>query len=139
MKTINFYTYLLLFISPFCFSQHKLDSTKENFIKQFFMDKNVYYKLKPYSKNNKILIIDPNNYLVNKESTYNNKDLKILIAPEKKDGYNFLVKKVIINDNLAFVVMWNQDSVTALCFYPFLSEFTPNKWIIEEITTRSIK
>lgn len=103
------------------------------------MNNNVYNQLKKYSNNNKIIISDPNNYLTNSELTYLNKDLKILITPIKNKEYDFLIKKVIINNNLAFVGMWNRDHVTALCFYPFTSEFTPNKWIIEEITTKSIK
>ena len=139
MKTTYRLIYLILFISTFCFSQSKQLPNKENFSEQLFMNNNVYYKLKKYSTNNKILIIDPNKYLTDKEVIYNNKDLEILIVPEKKEGFDFLIKKVVINENLAFVGMWNKDSVTALCFYPFLSEFTPNKWIIDEITIRSIK
>ncbi|WP_415326316.1 hypothetical protein [Chryseobacterium sp. MMS23-Vi53] len=139
MKTIYRCMYVALFIGTLCFSQNKQDSNKQNFAEQFFMDINVYHKLKQYSAKNKILIVDPNKYLTNKELTYNNKDLEIQILPEMKAGFIFLIKKVIINDNLAFVGMWKNDSVTALCFYPVLSEFTPNKWIVEEITTRSIK
>ncbi|WP_449397460.1 hypothetical protein [Chryseobacterium wanjuense] len=139
MKTTYSFIYLIIFISFPCFSQNKQTPDKEKFSDQLFMDKNVYYKLKKYSSNNTILIVDPNNFLTRKELTYNNKDLKILVVPEKKEGFDFLIKKIIINENLAFVAMWNKDSVTALCFYPFLSEFTPDKWIFEEITTRSIK
>ncbi|WP_336690897.1 MULTISPECIES: hypothetical protein [unclassified Chryseobacterium] len=138
MKTVYRLIYLILFISTFCFSQSK-QSNKENFSKQFFTNNNVYYKLKKYSTNNKILIIDPDKYLTDKEVIYNNKDLEVLIVPERKKSFHFLIKKVVINENLAFVSMWNKDSVTALCFYPFLSEFTPDEWIVDEITTRSIK
>lgn len=138
MKTVYRLIYLILFISTFCFSQSK-QSNKENFSEQFFTNNNVYYKLKKYSTNNKILIIDPDKHLTDKEVIYNNKDLEVLIVPERKKSFDFLIKKVVINENLAFVSMWNKDSVTALCFYPFLSEFTPDKWIVDEITTRSIK
>ena len=134
MKTVYRLVYLMLFISSFCCSQNK-----EKFAEQFFMNSNVYFKLKNFSKDNKILIVDPNQYLTNKKLIFNNKDLKIFVIPEKSEDYDFLIKKTIINTNLAFVGMWNRDSVTALCFYPFLSEFTPDKWIVEEITTRSIK
>ncbi|MDQ0593708.1 hypothetical protein QFZ37_002077 [Chryseobacterium ginsenosidimutans] len=139
MKTIYSLLYLIIFISVPCFSQNQQTPNKEKFSDQLFMDNNVYYQLKKYSNNNTILIVDPNNFLTRKELTYNNKELKILVVPEKKEGFDFLIKKIIINENLAFVAMWNKDSVTALCFYPFLSEFTPGKWVFEEITTRSIK
>ncbi len=139
IKTTYRLFYLIILFSIYSFSQNKQIAVQENFSEQFFMNDHVYHKLKKYSNNNKIIITDPNKYLVNKELTYHNKDLEILIYPEKSESFDFLIKKVIINDNLAFVAMWNKDSVTALCFYPFLSEFTPDKWIIEEITTRSIK
>ncbi|KQM52311.1 hypothetical protein [Chryseobacterium sp. Leaf201] len=139
MKTTYRLFYLIILFSVSSFSQNKHISIKENFSEQFFLNDYVYHKLKKYSNNNKIVIADPNKYLTNEKLIYNSKDLEILLYPEKNKSYDFLIKKVIINNNLAFVAMWNKDSVTALCFYPFLSEFTPNQWIVEEITTRSIK
>lgn len=139
MKSAYHLIYLILLINISCYSQNRQIGNNEQFSEQIFMNSNVYYKLKKYSTENKIIIADPDKQLVNQDIIYNNKELKIYIISKKNKGFDFLIKKVIINESLAFIVMWNKDSVTALCLYPFLSEFTPNKWLVEEITTRSIK
>jgi len=139
MKVVNKFLYLLLLISTYSFSQTKQNSNKDNFTKQFFLNNKVGLVLKKYSNDNKIIILDTQKLLTENKLIFDNKDLKITILPEKKENYDFLLKKVIINENLAFVVIWNKDNITALSFYPFLSEFTHDKWIVEEITTRNIK
>lgn len=131
--------YFLIMFSISCFSQEKKVDKRESFSQQFLMNSNVSRQFKKYANNDTIIIIDPDKHLTDKDLTYISNDLKILIYTERRNHFDFIIKKVIIDPNLAFVVMWNKDSVTALCFYPFLSEFTANKWIIEEITTRSIK
>ncbi|WP_099767190.1 hypothetical protein [Chryseobacterium sp. 52] len=103
------------------------------------MNQNVYRILQKYAENNKINIIDSDHNLTNKFLMFKNNDLTININAERKSEYDFFVKKVIIDKNLAFIVLWYKDTTTALCFYPIKSQYTPDRWMIEEITTRSIK
>jgi len=139
MKTINYLLIILITcISNSCKSQNTISSNKE-FVHQFFMNRNVFYALKKYADNDSISILDVDKKITTEFLTFNNNGLKISIIPKKEENYDFVLKKVIINENLAFVVLWYKDSTTALCFYPFKSEYTPNSWNVEEITTRSIK
>ncbi|PIF45766.1 hypothetical protein CLU96_2778 [Chryseobacterium sp. 52] len=134
--------YLLVSISLWtsCGSQINYKSdTYTRFTEQFFMNQNVYRILQKYAENNKINIIDSDHNLTNKFLMFKNNDLTININAERKSEYDFFVKKVIIDKNLAFIVLWYKDTTTALCFYPIKSQYTPDRWMIEEITTRSIK
>ncbi|WP_131707618.1 hypothetical protein [Chryseobacterium angstadtii] len=140
MKKILCYLLISINLMMSCSSQNTSTSdTFKNFTKEFFMNQNVYRALKKYARNNTIQIIDPDHNIINEFTTFNNNNLNININIEKQDDYDFYVKKAIINKHLAFVVLWYKDSTTALCFYPIKSEYTPNKWIVEEITTKSIK
>ncbi|ANF49252.1 hypothetical protein A0O34_01170 [Chryseobacterium glaciei] len=134
--------YLIISISLFisCGSQNISKSNiNNNFTEQFFTNQNVYRILKKYVQDDKVNIIDPDHNITNEFLIFKNNDLTININTQRKSEYDFFIKKVIINKNLAFIVLWYKDTTTALCFYPIKSERTPNKWIIEEITTRSIK
>ncbi|MCT2560745.1 hypothetical protein [Chryseobacterium herbae] len=134
--------YLLVCISLYtsCGSQSNTKSDiYKNFTEQFFTNKNVYRILKKYAQNNQINITDSDQKLTNEFLMFKNNDLTINISNERKSGNDFAVKKVIIDKNLAFIVLWYKDTTTAICFYPIKSQYTPDLWIIEEITTRSIK
>lgn len=127
-----------LFISCSLQNVFRSDRSK-NFTEQLFTNQNVYRILKNYSQDNSINIIDPEHRLTNQFLTFRNNDLAVNISAERKDEYDFYIKKVIIDEKLAFVVLWHRDTTTALCFYPIKSEYTLGKWLVEEITTKSIK
>ncbi|MFN1217159.1 hypothetical protein ACKW6Q_09255 [Chryseobacterium kwangjuense] len=140
MKKKFCYLIVLIILCISCGTQNISKSEiRENFAKQFFMNKNVCREFKKYIKGNTINIIDPDHYITSESQVFKNADFSINISSKRKNEYDFYIKKAIINENLAFLVLWYKDHTTALCFYPVKSEYTPDLWIIEEITTRSIK
>lgn len=122
-----------------CISCSSQKIKNKNFTEQFFINQNVYKTLQKYAQNNTVNIIDPDHNITDKSLLFNNNDLTINISSERNNEYDFYVKKVIVDENLAFIVLWYKDTTTALCFYPIKSKHNPSQWIIEEITTRSIK
>lgn len=60
--------------------------------------------MKKYTENNTFNIIDRDHNITNESLMFKNSDLTINITSERYGNYDFYIKKVIINEDLAFMV-----------------------------------
>ncbi|MDW9380159.1 hypothetical protein [Chryseobacterium sp. JV558] len=111
-----------------------------SFRDQFFNNPSVIYNLKKITSGNQINILDSKKLVSDKPLSFKNnvEDPTINIAIDKNDFINYNIQECIVNEDLAFVVLWEYGKNRALWFFLNKGKKTKKWYLIEvlEKTTR---
>lgn len=131
---------LLLIIVYFIITSCKsfsLTSSNYSFNNQFFNNPAVIYNLKKYVNSNQINILDSKRIVTKKPVVFKsiNNEVVINIVVDKNDSINYNIQQYTVNEDLAFVVIWEYGKNRALWFFLNKGKKT-KKWYLLEALER---
>lgn len=130
---------IVYFIITSCKS-FSLTHSNYSFNNQFFNNPAVIYNLKKYVNSNQINILDSKRIITKSPMVFKSTDneLVINIVVDKNDSINYNIQQYTVNEDLAFVVIWEYGKNRALWFLLNKGKKTKKWYLIEtlERTTR---
>lgn len=105
-----------------------------SFEQAFFQNPQIINKLKNVAKKDKIKIYS-NSLISEKKLNFKQENTGIIISNEISDS-NFIIKQYTINKDLAFIVLWENDSNKTLWFYLNKGKNT-KKWQVLDILEKT--
>lgn len=130
---------IVYFIITSCKS-FSLTPSNYSFNNQFFNNPAVIYNLKKYVNSNQINILDSKRIITKSPMIFKSTDNEsvINIVIDKNDSINYNIQQYTVNEDLAFVVIWEYGKNRALWFLLNKGKKTKKWYLIEtfERTTR---
>lgn len=134
---------LLLIIVYFIITSCKsfsLTSSNYSFNNQFFNNPAVIYNLKKYVNSNQINILDSKRIVTKRPVVFKSHDNEFVIniVVDKNDSVNYNIQQYTVNEDLAFVVIWEYGKNRALWFFLNKGKKT-KKWYLLEALERTTR